>query len=155
MQKFILFFLFLLFTTGSVLAQQTYVWDQYGLAIDVPDDFKVTKNTDTEFELSGDQMAMYMYLFEQDISVDQMSTAVLEAAISMEMTEVDAATKISGDGLDGYFVEGYKDGLRVALAGMIDPKSQTNFLLLITFHDDDKVAEDDAVAIIHSVRSEK
>ena len=70
MQKFILFFLFLLFTTGSALAQQTYVWEQYGLAIDVPDDFKVTKNTDTEFELSGDQMAMYMYLFEQDISVE-------------------------------------------------------------------------------------
>ena len=138
-----------------LVVDQVYVWEAYALEITVPDDFKVVKNTDEEFEMKGDGMGMYMYLFEQDITVNQMDEAVVEAAIAMEMGEVDAAQVIQGDGLDGFYVEGFKDGARVMLAGMIDPKSQTNFMMVITFYDEDGVAEADAIGIINSIRSLK
>lgn len=137
------------------VVEQTYTWEYYGLEITVPDDFKVVKNTNEEFEMNGDGMGLYMYIFEGDITVEEMDVAVIEAATEMNMQEVDAAQVITGDGLDGFYVEGYKDGVRVMLAGMIDPKSQTNFMMLITFGDDDDVADSDAIDIINSVRSTK
>lgn len=148
-----LFLAILLIFTFDVIGQSTYHWEYYGLKIDVPDDFKVTKNTDTEFEMAGKHMMMYMYLFEEDISEEAMDMAIAEAALSLSMSEIDEAQKISGDGLDGYYVEGYKDGMRVMLAGMIDPKSKTNFMLLVTFHDDDQKSENQAIDIINSVRT--
>lgn len=152
-----LLFLSLCFALSFTYAvvEQTYTWEYYGLEITVPDDFKVVKNTDEEFEMKGDGMGLYMYIFEGNIAVEQMDVAVIEAATDMNMQEVDAAQVITGDGLDGFYVEGYKDGARVMLAGMIDPKSQTNFMLLITFGDDDQVADADAIDIINSVRSTK
>jgi len=138
-----------------VVVDQVYVWEAYALEITVPDDFKVVKNTNEEFEMKGDGMGMYMYLFEQDITVEEMDAAVVDAALAMQMQEVDAAQVIQGDGLDGFYVEGFKDGARVMLAGMIDPKSQTNFMMVITFYDDDDVAETDAIAIINSIKSKK
>lgn len=148
-----LFLAILLAFAFDGIAQSTYQWDYYGLKIDVPDDFKVTKNTDTEFEMSGKHMMLFMYLFEEDISVEEMDMAIAEAALSLSMSEIDAAQKISGDGLDGYYVEGFKDGMRVMLAGMIDPNSKTNFMLMITFQDDDQKSENRAMDIINSVRT--
>lgn len=156
MKRALLFLsLWLTLSFTNAVDDQVYVWEYYALEVSVPDDFKVVKNTNEEFEMKGDAMGMYMYIFEQDITVNQMDEAVVEAAIAMEMGEVDAAQVIQGDGLDGFYVEGYKDGARVMLAGMIDPKSQTNFMMVITFYDDDGVAETDAIAIINSVRSLK
>ena len=49
---------------------------------------------------------------------------------------------------DGYYVEGFKDGERVMLAGVIDVQSRTNFFIIITFDDKDDVAEKDALKIL-------
>ncbi|MBK8701739.1 MAG: hypothetical protein IPN29_20140 [Saprospiraceae bacterium] len=151
-----LFFAIILFfamSFSTLSAQQDYVWEYYGLEVTVPDDFEVVKNSDTEFEMKGVGMGFYMYLFEEDIAVEDMDVAVVDVANSIAMEEIDAAQVIQGSGLDGYYVEGYKEGLRVMLAGMIDPKTQTNFFMLITFYDTDNVAESDALDIIHSVRT--
>ena len=43
--------------------EQTYTWEDYNVEVSVPDDFKVTKNTDTEFEMDGDGMSLMMYVF--------------------------------------------------------------------------------------------
>jgi hypothetical protein len=96
-----------------------------------------------------------MYVFEKDITVEQMDEGVIEAANAMHMDDIQEATEIEGDGLDGFFVEGVKSGHRAVLAGMIDPKSHTNFMLLITFLDKNVKAVDDAVDIIQSVHSLK
>ena len=98
-------------------------------------------------------MELSMYVFEKRISKDDMDDAVIKAATEMELTEIDTQYEIEGDGLDGYYVEGFKDGKRVMFAGMIDPKSRTNFFMVITFNDRDKKAEADAEAIVQSVRS--
>lgn len=141
-----------LLTNNLTILKQTFIWDHYGLAVDVPDDFKVLKNSDTEFEMEGDGMSLFMYLFEEDIAMETMDEAVVEAATSIEMSEVDRAMPLTGNGLDGYYVEGFKEGQRVMLAGFIDPTSHTNFMMLIMFGDDDGVAEKDAIDIINSVR---
>ena len=48
-----------------VVVNQVYVWEAYALEITVPDDFKVIKNTNEEFEMKGDGMGMYMYLLSK------------------------------------------------------------------------------------------
>ncbi len=153
--KTILFSLFFAFTGLGSLLNQTFVWDHYGIAVDVPDDFKVLKNTESEFDMKGDGMELYMNVFEEDITLETMADAVAETAIAIEMEELDRVLELTGNGLDGFYVEGYKSGHRVMLAGFIDPKSHTNFLMVITFLDTDDVADEDGIAIINSVRSNR
>lgn len=135
------------------IADKTFVWKKYKLQITVPDDFRVSKNTDNDFEMKGDGMELMMHIFEEDIAAGDMDEAVIEGANAMKLQEIDAEHQIEGDGLDGYYVEGYKDGHRVMFAGMIDPKSQTNFFLVIIFDDKDKQAEADALEILENVVS--
>lgn len=137
------------------IADKTYVWEKYKLQITVPDDFKILKNDDHDFEMKGDGMELMMHIFEQNIAVEDMDEAVIEGAKAMKLEAIDAEETIEGDGLDGYYVEGLKDGHRVMFAGMIDPKSRTNFFLVIIFADRDKQAESDAVDILESVMSLK
>lgn len=139
----------------SSLPFQTYVWEHYGLEVTVPEDFKVVKNTDHEFEMKGVAMGLYMYVYELDKTLEEMDETVIAVAKSLKMDEVEEATEIEGGGLEGFFVEGVKSGKRVVLAGMIDPKSHTNFIMLITLYDGDEVAVEDAVDIINSVHSTK
>jgi hypothetical protein len=118
----------------------------------VPDDFQVTKNTNEDFEMSGDGMELAMSIFEGDITLEQMDDATVEGAKSMKLTEVDAAHAVKSNGLEGFYVEGFLEGERVMFAGMIDPKSHTNFFIAITFGDDDKTAEEDALKILNSIK---
>lgn len=144
---------FIAFCSFTFVADKTYVWEKYKLQITVPDDFKILKNDDHDFEMKGDGMELMMHIFEKNIAVDDMDDAVIEGAKAMNLEAVDAEEAIEGDGLDGYYVEGSKDGHRVMFAGMIDPKSRTNFFLVIIFADRDKQAETDAEEILESVMS--
>lgn len=155
MKTTIISLLFLSLCSFTFVADKSYVWDKYKLQLTVPDDFKVVKNTDNDFEMKGDGMELFMHIFEQNIAVDDMDDAVIEGAKAMKLQEIDDEQVIEGDGLDGYYVEGFKDGHRVMFAGMIDPKSHTNFFLVITFDDKDKQAETDAEEILESVTSLK
>ncbi len=153
MKSFFTPVLFIIFSSFTFIADKTYVWERYKLQITVPDDFKVTKNNDNDFEMQGDGMELMMHIFEQNISADEMDEAVIAGAKAMKLQEIDAEETIEGDGLDGYYVEGFKDGHRVMFSGMIDPKSHTNFFLIIIFDDKDKQAETDALEIIEHVVS--
>ena len=153
MKTLLTFVLLITLSSFGFIADKTYVWEHYKLQITVPDDFKVSKNTDNDFEMKGDGMELMMHIFEQNIAVDDMDEAVIAGANAMKLQEIDAEHTIEGDGLDGYYVEGLKDGHRVMFAGMIDPKSHTNFFLIIIFDDKDKQAETDALEIIEHVVS--
>jgi hypothetical protein len=155
MKTFFTSLVFIAFCSFTFVADKTYVWQKYKLQITVPDDFKITKNDDHDFEMKGDGMELMMHIFEENIAVDKMDEAVIEGANAMKLEAIDAEHTIEGDGLDGYYVEGLKDGHRVMFAGMIDPKSRTNFFLIIIFADRDKQAESDAVDILESVMSLK
>lgn len=153
MKTFFASLVFVAFCSFTFIADKTYVWEKYKLQITVPDDFKIMKNDDHDFEMKGDGMELMMHIFEKNIAVDDMDDAVIEGAKAMNLEAVDAEQTIEGDGLDGYYVEGLKDGHRVMFAGMIDPKSRTNFFLVIIFADRDKQAEADAEEILESVKS--
>lgn len=146
--SFLLLFAFL----SSFTLDKTYVWDKYKLQITVPDDFKVTKNTNEEFEMEGEGMELAMSIFEKDITLEQMDEATVEGAKAMKLTEVDAAHAVKSNGLEGFYVEGYLEGDRVMFAGMIDPNSHTNFFIAITFDDEDKTAEEDALKVLNSIK---
>lgn len=135
----------------SVFAQKTYVWDYYHIQITVPPDFRVKVNTNHDFEMKGDGMELAMHIFEQNVSIDDLDDATVEGAKALKLTEVDEATAVKVNELEGFYVEGFKDGNRIVFAGLGDPKSHTNFFIVITFDDDDKEAEKEAIKIIKSL----
>lgn len=143
--------LFILFFITNINAQKTYVWDYYKVQLTVPNDFRVKKNDDHNFEMKGVGMDLAMNIFEENVAIDDLDDATIAGATAIEMTEIDEATKVTVNGLEGYYVEGYKDGFRIIFAGLGDPKSHTNFFLAITFDDNDKEAEKAAIDIMNSL----
>lgn len=139
----------------SASAQQAFVWEYYQVSMLLHDDFKITKNTDEEFRAEGDGMEVYVDVWEENIAVDDMDAAVAKYALKLKLTEVDAAHEVHINGLDGYYVEGFKDGDRIILAGLIVPNSHTNIIIEINFDDKDTTAENDALEILNSINKLK
>ncbi len=151
MKTIILFLLPVCFVFQNLNAQKTYTWDYYKIQITVPDDFRVKTNDNHNFEMKGDGMELAMHIFEENVPIDDLDDATIAGAKAIEMTEIDAATKVTANELRGYYVEGFKAGYRVMFAGLGDPNSHTNFFLVITFADDDKEAEKAAIRILDSL----
>lgn len=135
----------------SAFAQKTYTWDYYHIKITVPRDFRVHVNTNHDFEMKGDGMELAMHIFEENVAIEDLDEATIAGAKAMKLAEIDEATAVKVNELEGFFVEGFKDGNRIVFAGLGDPKSHTNFFLVIVFDDDDKEAEKEAVNIIKSL----
>ncbi len=150
--KIKLFGLLIFATLCSFNLDNIYVWEKYKIQITVPDDFKVTKNTDEDFEMVGDGMELSIGIFEGSISLDDLEEATIAGAKAIKMTEIDQAHETKINQLEGFFVEGFLDGDRVMFAGLLDPRTKTNMFVAITFADDDKNAEDEAFKILNSLK---
>lgn len=133
-------------------AQKVFEWKDYKLQITVPNDFRIRKNTSETFEMKGEGMELIMNIVEEDITLEDLEEATIAGADEMELDEIDEATEVSSNGLKGYYVEGVKDGSRIMFAGMLDPRTQTNFFIAIVFADDDDQAEEDALGILNSIK---
>ncbi len=157
MKKFLNFILILVssLTISSLNAQQDwdFEWTQHNIIFTLAEDFKVITNTADEFTAKGDGMDFGIFPFN-DNSVDQtdMISYTLAIAKSLNMEQLDDVDVIEMNGLKGSYVEGYKDGQRIVTLGFIDPESATNFFAVITFADNDEVAENEAVRMITSLR---
>lgn len=138
--------------TNEAEAQKVFEWKDYKLQLTVPDDFRIRKNTSEAFEMKGDGMELIMTIVEEDITLEDLEEATIAGADEMELDEIDEATEVSSNGLKGYYVEGVKDGSRIMFAGMLDPRTQTNFFIAIVFADDDDQAEEDALTILNSIK---
>ena len=136
----------------SFTLDNVYVWEKYRIQITVPDDFKVTKNTDEDFDMEGDGMELSIGIFEGDISLDDLEEATVAGAKSMKMTEIDASHPTKINQLEGFYVEGFLEGDRVMFAGLLDPRTKTNMFVAITFADDDENAEEEAFKILNSLK---
>lgn len=138
-------------------AQKEFTWDYYKLGLTLPDDFKVTKNTDHEFECNGIGMDLYMYIFEDDkLTADDMRDETKKLAKQLKFEEVDEIYDFkTRDGFSGKYVLGYKDGKQVMLAGIIQEKSSTNVWVYIEFEDGDHQAKKDGLAILESIEHVK
>jgi hypothetical protein len=130
-----------------------FEWEQHNIAFTLAEDFKTVTNTDDEFSAKGDGMEFSIFPFS-DASIDHSNITkyTLDIAKSISLEKLDDVDVIDMNGLEGAYVEGYKEGSRIVLLGFIDPASETNFFCVITFSDDDKEAEDEAVRMIKSLR---
>ncbi len=143
-----------LFFLSQSYAQKEFVWDYYKIGVTLPNDFKVVTNNDNEFECSGQAMHLYMYVFEDgSLSSSDMHTATAELAKELKFEAKDETYDINDAEFSGKYILGYKDGLQVMLAGLIDKKHATNLWVFIIFQDGDEVATEDGIAIINSLHS--
>lgn len=152
-QKIILLvtgFLFLAIT--SSFGQDDFEWGN--IAFTLEEDFEIIKNGRKKFEAAGGGLEILVLPFEDDgIDEDDITDFTAHIAINMDLEEIDAAQEINLNGLEGAYVEGYKDGDRVFLLGMINPDSNDNFIAIVTFDDDDSDAEEEALDILSSFRA--
>lgn len=142
---------FITLLTVSGFAQKTYVWKSYNIQVTVPNDFRVKKNTAQEFDMKGEGMELSIVIHEENVAIEDLDDAAIAGANAMKLQEVDAAHQVKINEFEGFYVEGFKDGYRVMFACLGNPKSHTNFFVAITFDDDDKVAEEDALEILNSL----
>jgi hypothetical protein len=136
----------------SVFSDNEWVWDEYGLAFVLPDDFEVETNDSEGFYALGDGMEFGIFPFHDD-DIDAMDISVVTFAIAdmLELDDYDEAVLVELNGLEGALVEGQRDGVRIVLLGIIDPETSTNFFATVEFYDDDEVAVDAAIDIINSI----
>lgn len=140
------------FFAFTSVVDKTYYWEQYNIEITVPRDFKIVKNTSNEFEMKGDGMELFIYIWNQKkLAVEDMDEATVELAKELKLQEVDEEEAFKNGDFAGYYVEGFKDGDRVMLAGVVDLKSRTNFFIVITFDDKDEEAEKEALKILENI----
>lgn len=149
----ILLSIFLLISLSHhVLAQKTFDWRDQGISFTLPNDFAVKTDQEFEFEAEGDQMEFGLYAFnDADLSEEDVVNYTFGLAESLELQDIDDAETIELNGFLGAYVIGYADGDLVFLLGMMNPDNDTNFYAIVTFFDDDEVAEEAALRILESI----
>lgn len=145
--------LFCFLCISSVQAQQNYVWEEYGISFTLADDFVEEHNDINEFSAAGDGMFLSIIPFK-DASIDDSDITVytVQIAASLGLEEIDDVDVLELNYFQGGYVEGYKDGAKIFLLGMIDPDSDTNYFVVITFQDEDEEAIKEAINIVTSIQ---
>ncbi|MBK7095275.1 MAG: hypothetical protein IPH57_09610 [Saprospiraceae bacterium] len=134
-------------------SQQEYTWDEYGISFSLADDFREKVNNINEFSATGDGMELSIIPFKDESIDDSDITAyTMGIAASMKFERIDDISVIEFNGFQGGYAEGVSDGVKVFIMGLIDPDSETNFFIIITFLDNDKNAIDEAVSICTSIQ---
>ena len=135
------------------VAQQSYTWEDYGISFSLADDFKETVSTGEEFSAAGDGMDMTIIPFSDETIDDTDITAyTMSIAASLKLGRIDAVSTINFNGFKGGYAEGELDGAKIFLMGVIDPNSDTNFFVIITFLDGDENAIEEAINICKSIK---
>jgi hypothetical protein len=152
MKTFVLYFA-LFISAVTVQAQQNYVWDEYGISFSLADDFEEVFHNYEEFSAVGDGMEMAIIPFKDETIDDSDITGfTMQVAASLQLDRIDDVSVIKLNGFKGGYAEGVLNGEKIFLMGLIDPKSDTNFFVIITFLDNDQNAIDEAVNICKSFR---
>lgn len=149
---------FILFISAFLLlqradAQQVYTWDEYGISFTLADDFKETVNNIDEFSATGDGMELAIIPFkDESINDEDINAYTMSIASSLKLQRVDDVSVIDINGFKGGYAEGVLDGAKIFIMGLIDPDSDTNFFVIITFLDQDENATAEAVNICTSIK---
>ncbi|MFZ1703545.1 MAG: hypothetical protein WAT79_04315 [Saprospiraceae bacterium] len=152
MNKVLFTFVFFVFAQLT-FAQQNYVWEEYGISFTLADDFEEVSNNSDEFSAVGDGMEMAIIpFFDETIDNNDITSYTMAVAASLELDRIDDVSVIKLNGFKGAYAEGVLAGEKIFLMGLIDPNSDTNFFVIITFLDNDQNAIDEAVNICKSFR---
>lgn len=142
---------FMAMTAITSQAQQNYVWDEYGISFSLADDFEEVVNNIEEFSAVGDGMEMAIIPFKDETIDDSDITGyTMSVAASLELERIDDVNVIKVNGFKGGYAEGVLNGEKIFLMGLIDPDSDTNFFVIITFLDNDQNAIEEAINICRS-----
>lgn len=147
--RILIFFMAMIAITSQ--AQQNYVWDEYGISFSLADDFEEVVNNIEEFSAVGDGMEMAIIPFKDETIDDSDITGyTMSVAASLELERIDDVNVIKVNGFKGGYAEGVLNGEKIFLMGLIDPDSDTNFFVIITFLDNDQNAIEEAINICRS-----
>jgi len=144
----IILFIFNLFA----FSQQEYTWEAYDISFSLADDFEETINNIDEFSAVGDGMELSIIPFKTyDIDASDIASFTMEIAASMDFDRIDDISLIEFNNFEGAYAEGVSDGVKVFIMGLIDPNSDTNFFIIISFLDNDGNAIEEAINICTSI----
>ena len=147
----VLSFIIVLAFNHPIFAQLVYEWDA-GVSVTLPDDFEIDKNVAGEFTATAEGMEFHMFVFDENVSLEDIKEATLEIAEELEVTEIDEIRNVeTTSGFEGKYVEGTTEDQVIIIAGLIDPESTTNFFVMMAFYNDDDLAEEDAIKILNSL----
>ena len=150
--KYLLFSICCLLGGTTLQAQQEYVCDAYGIGFTLADDFVEVTNDEDEFSADGDGMSFSIVPFSNDeINEDDITAYTISIFDEMDITRTDDISKIRLNGFIGGYAEGATDDTRLFVMGLIDPDSDTNFFVIITFFDDDENAVEEAIRICKGI----
>lgn len=148
-----IFLFFILFSGNILTAQQEYTWEEYGISFSLADDFSEVVNNSEEFSAVGDGMELSIIPFlDETIDNNDITGYVMAVAASLELDRIDDVNILKLNGFKGGYAEGVSGNEKIFLMGLIDPNSDTNFFVIITFLDNDVNAIEEAVNICKSFR---
>ncbi len=137
--------------SSPLLAQNEYTWDEYGIKFSLAPDFVEKVNNNEEFSADGDMMSISIIPFKDEtIDDSDIAAYTISIAKSINLTSYEDVNVISMNDFKGGYVEGVSDGARIFLMGLIDPISDTNFFVIITFIDQDHIATEEAIRMVKS-----
>ena len=149
----IIFSITLCLFTVFLYGQQTYEWEEYGISFTLADDFEETVNSEEEFSAIGDGMEVSIIPFKDEtIDDSNITTYTMSIAASLKLEAIDDISTISFNGFKGGYAEGVKDGVKIFVMGLIDPDSENNFFVIITFQDGDELAAEEAIKICKGIK---
>jgi hypothetical protein len=125
----------LVFASMSACAQTKFEWKQYGLSFSVPSNFKVAKNTATEFEASNSNIHLTIEVFDHEgISGEALGKTLGEIALELDMEDAEIG-ELRLTTLEGAYIEGTVDDVGTILVLLIDEDSNIALLSTIVYAD--------------------
>jgi hypothetical protein len=148
--------LFLLLSVLSFPLFSQYVemeWEAHQIGFKVPYDFKILNNNYEEFSAENENLFLTIIPF-QDENVDNgdIAEALLTAANDFDYDIVSEVGELELTNLEGYYVNGTKDGVNAVFMFLLDPDTSTNLAVTIVYSDD---YFDEAVEVASSFYSEE
>jgi hypothetical protein len=90
------------------------------------------------FSADGDGMSVSIFPFNDATIDDHDITAyTIAAAAALNLDGIDDINLIEINGFKGGYTEGVQNGVKVFIMGLINPDSDVNFFVLISFSDGD------------------
>lgn len=156
MNKFgaILLLSIFIFTNNITQAQvwRQYEWEYYNIKFELPDNFKVTVNTEDALKASGVGIDFELYPIS-DANFNEANLAgfiVNLAEDELNLSEINEMELVEIDGMNGGFVAGTKDELMYLVLGLIDSETNNSFYALVSFDPEQEEVIEDALEVFAS-----
>lgn len=156
LKRFLIGFICLTISATAALAQDTYVWEEYGIGFSVASDMVVDDSDPESFTAttSEDEISINITPWSDDsVDEDNLGEAALEMATELYLfddSEVDG-DYIEIDTFNGFYLIVAPSELDapdfMIIALMLDTESDTNFVVAIGFEDGN---DDEAIDVLNS-----